>query len=94
MAKRIRWDGRVLDLVEDATFEEMATVERGAKCGWGKLTNMESAAGMVMITLRRGGVILTWPEVLALKPSELSVDDADADGDGEDAEPDPTTPAT
>jgi len=69
--KMVRWDGERWPLVESPTFEEMSVIERGAGAGWDALSSIEVSAGMVLVTLRRHGVILAWADVLQLEPGQV-----------------------
>ena len=79
MAQQVRWGDQTFDLVQSPTFEEMSVIERAAGCGWDGLSSMEAAAGMVLVSLRRQGVILGWRDVLQLEPAQILVTDVGPD---------------
>src|SRR5512146_540091 len=79
MAQQMKWGGEVFDLVTSPTFEEMSVIERAARCGWDGLSSMEAAAGMVLVTLRRRGIILGWDDVVKLEPAQILASDAGPD---------------
>jgi hypothetical protein len=76
----LKWDGREFPLVEKPTFGEVAWVEKNAGRGWSDMGEALSSMACMLLTLRRGQVMLTWEDMLALSPADFDVDDeADAD---------------
>lgn len=82
MGHRLKWtDGREFDLVSALTFEEQATVERQAKCGWSTLGEALTGMAFCLITLRRNGIILQWDDMLTMAVGvdlDIIADDEDA----------------
>lgn len=84
---RFKFDGNEYDLVERPLFAEGAWVEDQAKRGLDDMYGSTRMAALVLISLRRAGVMLTWPEMMQLEMTSIEVIPGEAP-----AEPDPQTP--
>jgi hypothetical protein len=80
----LSWDGREFPFIDRPSFEEVSIIERQAKRGWSDLGDTLATAALMLITLRRAGIILSWDAMLALSPADFSLSDDD--------ESDPTSP--
>ena len=80
----MKWDGREFALVDKPSFAEVAWVEKQAKCGWSDMGEALATMACMLLTLRRGQVMLTWEDALQLSPADIDIID-DSEG------ADPTT---
>lgn len=69
---QFRYDGRVFDRVERALFGETAAIERQSKIRVSEMTDSEQMALLMLISLRRGGVMLTWDDMMnSVSPTDF-----------------------
>lgn len=59
------------ELVERPTFGECAWVERQAKTGFDEMFSMTKMAAITLISLRRGGTMLSWEDMENLSPADI-----------------------
>ena len=68
---QFKYDGRVFDRVERALFGETAAIERQAKIRVSEMVDSEQMALLMLISLRRGGVMLTWLDMMQMSPTDF-----------------------
>jgi hypothetical protein len=87
MASHFTHDGNRYEIVERPTFGECEWVERQSGQGFEEMGGMTKMAALVLLSVRRKGVPMTWAQVRELSPADLVVEN---DAPAED-EADPTT---
>lgn len=69
---RFEYDGRVFERLDDPTFGEVEWVEKQAKCDWTDMTSAQKSRAVFLLSLRAGGVMLTWADMADMKPSAFT----------------------
>lgn len=64
-------------LVDKPTFGECEWVEKQAGQGFDAMGSMTKTAALVLLSLRRSQVLLTWADVRELSPADLVVEDGE-----------------
>ena len=59
---RFKWDNREFEQVESPLFAEIFWVEKQTKTDWDDMTSSERKLGVLLLSLRRGGVMLQWAD--------------------------------
>lgn len=85
MASHFTHDGNRYEIVERPTFGEIAWIEKASGMGFEEMGGMTKMAALVVLSMRRSQVPMTWAQVQELSPADFQTDD-EAEG-----EADPTT---
>lgn len=80
MAK-FKWDDREFEQIEAPLFAEIVWVEKQTKQDFDDLTSTERKMAVLIISLRRAGVMLQWADTAAWTVNDFESLDDDEDGD-------------
>jgi hypothetical protein len=80
-------DGNRYEILERPTFGEIAWIEKQSGMGFEEMGGMTKMAALVVLSMRRSQVPMTWAQVQELSPADFQTADEDEDA----AEADPTT---
>jgi hypothetical protein len=78
-------DGKRFEILDRPTFGEIAWIEKASGMGFEEMGGMTKMAALVVLSMRRAQVPMTWAQVQELSPADFQTDD------GDDDEADPTT---
>jgi hypothetical protein len=75
---RFRYEGKEYDLVEAPLFAEFSWIEKQSGCALSALGETLQLAGIVLISLKRAGVHVSWEDMMATPMSAVQMLDDDA----------------
>ena len=68
--------GQTFDLVERPLFGELIWAEKESGISWSDMGAMGKQAVVVLLSLRRAGVMLTWQDIANLSPADFDSEPA------------------
>lgn len=72
MAK-VKYDGREFELIRNGTFQEASDVETESGVQATEMTNAQSVAMSILISLRRGGIAMSWTDIMTMDADEFDI---------------------
>lgn len=75
------YNGKPYEIVQRPTFGEIEWVEKQAKQGFDEMGGLTKMAALVLLSVRRAGVPMTWQEVRELSPADIQVERDEAELD-------------
>ena len=72
MAK-LKYDGREFEMIRNGTFQEASDIETESGVHASEMTNAQTVAMSILISLRRGGIAMSWTDIMTMDADEFDV---------------------